>query len=135
MANDKITSPEATDGTSDEAATKAKAKSGKNVGQGAQGAAKTPKPAKPAKTTAPVAASAPANASPAAAAITITKSATVLKLLRRKKGAAISEIGEATGWQAHSVRGFISAVVKKRMGLEVKSEAGSDGVRRYTVQS
>ena len=43
-----------------------------------------------------------------------TKAEIILKLLRRKKGATIAERQEATGWQAHSVRGFLSASVKKR---------------------
>ena len=65
----------------------------------------------------------------------ITKAEMILKLLRRKKGTTISELQDATGWQAHSVRGFLSASVKKRMGLDVKSEAGGDGVRRYMIAS
>lgn len=61
------------------------------------------------------------------------KSAAILKLLQRKRGATIAELQEVTGWQPHSVRGFLSGTVRKRMGLELKSEPGSDGVRRYTV--
>jgi hypothetical protein len=40
---------------------------------------------------------------------------------------------EATGWQAHSVRGFLSAVVKKKHGLTLISEFGKDGARRYRI--
>ena len=40
---------------------------------------------------------------------------------------------KATGWQAHSVRGFISAVLGKRMGLEVQSSRREDGARVYSL--
>lgn len=39
---------------------------------------------------------------------------------------------EATGWQAHSVRGFLSGPLKKRK-LPVVSNKGEDGVRRYYI--
>jgi hypothetical protein len=41
----------------------------------------------------------------------------------------------ATGWQAHSVRGFISGVLGKRMGLTVESAKCEDGKRTYSVAS
>jgi hypothetical protein len=57
----------------------------------------------------------------------------VLALLRRQDGASIGEIAAATDWQPHSVRGFLSGAVKKRLGIDVISEKGEDGVRRYHI--
>ncbi len=62
-----------------------------------------------------------------------TKTNQVLGLLRRAKGASISDLITATGWQAHSVRGFLSGTVKKKMGLVVVSEKDGKGVRRYRI--
>lgn len=64
----------------------------------------------------------------------VTKSDAVLKLLKGGKGVTVAAMMAATGWQAHSVRGFLSGTVKKKMGLAISSEAGKDGVRRYRVQ-
>ena len=63
------------------------------------------------------------------------KTATVLELLRREGGATLDDIMSATGWQAHSVRGFISGVLGKRMGLTVESAKREDGKRAYSVAS
>ncbi|WP_246730228.1 DUF3489 domain-containing protein [Nitratireductor mangrovi] len=63
----------------------------------------------------------------------VTKTETALKVLRRKRGASIAEMQELTGWQAHSVRGFLSGTVKKKLGLQIVSDAGKDGVRRYRI--
>ena len=62
-----------------------------------------------------------------------TKSDVVLKKLRTARGVSVAQIMEATGWQAHSVRGFLSAVVKKKLGLNLTSEVGKDGQRKYRV--
>lgn len=63
----------------------------------------------------------------------ITKTEAALKALRRKRGASLVELQEVTGWQAHSVRGFLSGTVKKKLGLAVTREIGKDGVRRYRI--
>jgi len=62
-----------------------------------------------------------------------TKQSIVLTMLRRANGASITEIVEATAWQPHSVRGFISSALKRRLSVDVISEKGEDGVRRYFV--
>lgn len=70
--------------------------------------------------------------SSAASSARKTKSACVLDLLRRAEGATLTELMAATGWQAHSVRGFLSGTVRKRLQLPLRSPA-SDGGRRYTI--
>ena len=62
-----------------------------------------------------------------------SKSDQILKLLRRKNGASIENLQDATGWQAHSVRGFLSATVKKRLGLALQSQRTKQGERRYLI--
>ena len=60
-----------------------------------------------------------------------TKTEAALKALSRRRGACVAELQEITGWQAHSVRGFLSGTVKKKLGLLVISDVGKDGLRRY----
>lgn len=60
-----------------------------------------------------------------------SKKAIVLELIRRPEGASIQEIADATQWQAHSIRGFISGALGKRMGLAIESFKMADGVRAY----
>ena len=60
-----------------------------------------------------------------------SKKAIVLELLRRPGGATLADIISATGWQAHSVRGFISGSLGKKMGLTVESFKRPDGERAY----
>jgi hypothetical protein len=62
-----------------------------------------------------------------------SKKAIVLELLRRKEGATLAEIGKATDWQKHSIRGFISGTITKRMGLKIESTKREDGERVYKL--
>ena len=64
---------------------------------------------------------------------TDSKKAHVLVLLRSSAGATIDAMAKATGWQHHSVRGFLSGIVRKKLGLNVISEAGEHG-RLYRVK-
>jgi len=56
-----------------------------------------------------------------------------LELLSRPDGASVAELRAATGWQVHSVRGFLSGTVRKKLGLTLSSERVGDGPRRYRV--
>jgi hypothetical protein len=62
-----------------------------------------------------------------------SKSAHVVTLLKKSKGATLAELIKATGWQAHSVRGFLSGTLRKKMGLKVESAKRGDGERVYSI--
>jgi len=88
--------------------------------KGAKGAPKKDKPTKATRTK-----------KGAAVPREFSKKAIVLEMLRRKEGATLAEIAKATDWQNHSIRGFISATIAKKMGLKVESTKNAAGERTY----
>jgi hypothetical protein len=61
-----------------------------------------------------------------------TKHAQVLAMLQHRAGTTIAAITAVTGWQQHSVRGFLAGVVRKKLGLNLVSEPGESG-RVYRI--
>ena len=64
-----------------------------------------------------------------------SKTAKILALLKRPGGATAKELMKATGWQPHSVRGFLSGTVGKKLGLTVASVKSADGERSYSIKA
>jgi uncharacterized protein DUF3489 len=63
-----------------------------------------------------------------------SKKSSVISLLERAKGATLAEIMSETGWQAHSVRGFISGTLGKKLKLKIDSFRTEKGDRAYRVR-
>lgn len=61
-----------------------------------------------------------------------TKLSQILTLLQRPTGASLPQLMEATGWQAHSVRGALSGHVRGKLKLDLLSEK-VDGGRVYRI--
>ena len=64
-----------------------------------------------------------------------TKQQVCLDLLNSPEGATVEELQAATGWQQHSVRGFLAGAVKKKLGLTLLSEKPDAGPRHYRIAS
>ena len=64
-----------------------------------------------------------------------TKTDKILALLKRTGGTTLKELIKATGWQPHSVRGFLSGVIAKKLKFKVASVKDDSGERRYSVKS
>lgn len=62
-----------------------------------------------------------------------SKQQACLALLSRPEGASIVELQKSTGWQAHSVRGFLAGAVKCKLGLALTSEKAEGQPRRYRI--
>ena len=60
-----------------------------------------------------------------------SKSDRIIALLRRAEGASLVDMMKATGWQQHSLRGFMSGTIKRK-GLTIISEK-QDGERHYRI--
>jgi hypothetical protein len=61
-----------------------------------------------------------------------TKQHRAIEMLRSKGGASLAALMKATGWQQHSVRGFLAGVVRKRLKLDLVSAVDA-GVRTYRI--
>ncbi len=86
-------------------------------------AKKTAKAAKPAK---------PARKAPKPAAERSNKKADVIAMMKRAKGVTLAEIMEATGWQKHTVRGFVS-ILGSKGGETIESSKNAAGERTYRI--
>jgi hypothetical protein len=64
-----------------------------------------------------------------------SKKGEVIDLLRRPSGATLAEIIELTGWQPHTVRGFVSGTLVKKMRLRVESFRTDEKERAYKIKS
>lgn len=65
----------------------------------------------------------------------VTKHDRILTLLNRREGATVAEMMEVTGWQQHSVRGFLAGTVKNKLGFRLTSSKTSGELRRYRIES
>jgi Protein of unknown function (DUF3489) len=63
-----------------------------------------------------------------------SKAARVVELLKQPGGATLNDLMTCTEWQAHSVRGFLSGTLRKKMGLKVASGKIGEGERTYSIQ-
>jgi len=61
-----------------------------------------------------------------------SKQGQVIAMLQAPQGATIDAMSDATGWQPHSVRGFLAGVVRKKLGLDLASSA-AEGGRIYRI--
>ncbi len=62
-----------------------------------------------------------------------SKQAQVIAMLRRPEGSTVRQICEATGWQAHTVRGTFAGAFKKKLGLAIVSDKPQGGERVYRI--
>jgi hypothetical protein len=62
-----------------------------------------------------------------------SKKAQIVALLKRDQGASIDQLVLITGWQKHSVRGFLSGTMRKKMGLKIVSFKNDQGARTYRI--
>ncbi len=120
---------------------KGSSKKGASQKKGAPKATKAAKPAPPKKEAKSAPKKAPKEKAPAQKKASKpatesrggSKKGLVIELMRRKEGATLAEIAKATEWQNHSIRGFISGQLTKKMGLIVESSKNEAGERTYKL--
>jgi hypothetical protein len=64
-----------------------------------------------------------------------SKQAQMIELLKRPDGATLNQLIEATGWQAHTVRGAMAGALKKKLGLTITSDKATGQERTYRISS
>jgi hypothetical protein len=64
-----------------------------------------------------------------------SKQAQMIELLKRPDGATLNQLIEATGWQAHTVRGAMAGALKKKLGLTITSDKAAGQERTYRISS
>jgi hypothetical protein len=60
------------------------------------------------------------------------KKAQVIAMMKRAKGVTLAEIVDATGWQKHTVRGFVS-ILGSKGGQKIESSKNAAGERSYRI--
>lgn len=63
----------------------------------------------------------------------MSKKDTILGLMGQKEGATMAELGQATGWLNHSIRGFVAGHLRKKLGLKIESTKNKAGERTYKI--
>ena len=64
-----------------------------------------------------------------------SKQAQMIEMLKRPDGATLNQLVEATGWQAHTVRGAMAGSLKKKLGLTITSDKESGQERTYRIST
>jgi Protein of unknown function (DUF3489) len=64
----------------------------------------------------------------------VSKQDSLIALLRRPEGASLDVLIKTTGWQPHSVRGFLAGTVRKKLKLPLQSQK-VDGKRTYRIKA
>ena len=100
---------------------------------GAAVSAPVPKPARRSRTE--ISAVPPVAPSPPLESASISKQARLICLLRASSGATLEQMMALTGWQPHTVRGAISGVLRKRLGLNVVCDSVGSEARCYRIVS
>ena len=77
--------------------------------------------------------SSPSSGEPKKKAVAGSKQSRVITMLRSPDGATIAAMMKATGWQQHSVRGFLAGIVRKKLKLNLSSKK-VDGSRVYSIK-
>jgi hypothetical protein len=95
-------------------------------------AAKGGKPAKKVKAATKKAKATKKAAAGKPAAERSNKKAEVIAMMKRAKGVTLAEIMQATGWQKHTVRGFVS-ILGKKGGEKIESSKNAAGERTYKI--